>query len=151
MTKEHEPFIQQCYSLAEEAVRSGDHPFGALLVLDGEVILSAVNTIHSDSDVTRHAEINLVGEAQERFYEEMLERSTLYSSTEPCAMCTGAIYSAGIPTIVYGCGAKALHDLLDSNVSIPSREILKLGQRETAVIGPVLEEEGLAIHRSYWF
>lgn len=148
--QEHDPFIHQCYALAKEAVASGDHPFGALLAVDGQVVVTAVNTVHSDEDVTRHAEINLVAEAQQTLYAEILQRSTLYTSTEPCAMCTGAIYAAGIPTIVYGCGADALYNLVHSDLSIPSRDILELGQRETAVIGPVLEEEGLAIHRSYW-
>jgi tRNA(Arg) A34 adenosine deaminase TadA len=142
--------IRHCYQLAKEAVANGNHPFGALLVKDGEVILTAVNTVHSDSDETRHAEINLVAEAGRRFSAEELAQCVLYTSTEPCAMCTGAIYTAAVPTIVFGCSAEALYNLLDSDLSIPSRDILALGQRETAVIGPILEEEGLQIHRAYW-
>lgn len=145
-----EQFIQQCYELAKKAVGNGDHPFGALLVRDGEVVLTAVNTVHSAKDETRHAEINLVAEAGRQFGADELAECTLYTSTEPCAMCTGAIYAAGIPTIVFGCGAEALYDLVGSDLSIPSREILALGQRETAVFGPILEEEGLDIHRAYW-
>ena len=149
-SSKHEKFIQLCYTLAEKAVGNGDHPFGALLVRDGAVVQTAVNTVHSDNDETRHAEINLVSEAGRRFGPETLARCTLYTSTEPCAMCTGAIYAAGIPTIVFGCSARALYDLTGSDLSIPSRDILALGQRETAVIGPILEEEGLQIHHSYW-
>jgi tRNA(Arg) A34 adenosine deaminase TadA len=65
-------------------------------------------------------------------------------------MCTGAIYAAGIPTIIFGCSAESLYELFGSDLSIPSREILALGQRETAVIGPILEDEGLKIHRAFW-
>lgn len=147
---EYEPHIQQCYALAGEAVGNGDHPFGALLVRDGEVVLTAVNTVHSENDETRHAEINLVADAGRQFSAEELGQCTLYTSTEPCAMCTGAIYAAGIPAIVFGCGAEALYELTGSDLSIPSRDILALGQRETAVLGPVLEEEGLKIHRAFW-
>lgn len=149
-SSKHDKFIQLCYTLAEEAVGNGDHPFGALLVRDCAVVQTAVNTVHSDNDETRHAEINLVSEAGRQFGPETLAHCTLYTSTEPCAMCTGAIYAAGIPTIVFGCSAQALYDLTGSDLSIPSRDILALGQRETAVIGPILEEEGLQIHRSYW-
>jgi tRNA(Arg) A34 adenosine deaminase TadA len=147
---ENARYIRRCYALAEEAAANGDHPFGALLVLDGEVVLTAVNTVHSEDDNTRHAEINLVAAAERRFSVEELARGTLYTSTEPCAMCTGAIYAAGIPAVVYGCGAAALYDLVGSDLSIPSRDILALGQRKTVVFGPVLEEEGLQIHRAYW-
>jgi tRNA(Arg) A34 adenosine deaminase TadA len=145
-----EAYIRQCYTLAREAVGNGNHPFGALLEKDGQVVLTAVNTVHSANDKTRHAEINLVAEAGRRFSAGELAHCTLYTSTEPCAMCTGAIYAAGIPAIVFGCSAKALYDLLHSDLSIPSRDILALGQRQTAVIGPILEEEGLQIHRAYW-
>jgi tRNA(Arg) A34 adenosine deaminase TadA len=146
----HERYIRRCYELAQQAVEKGNHPFGALLVLDGEAVLTAVNTVHTDNDSTRHAEINLVAQAGRRFSPEELARGTLYTSTEPCAMCTGAIYAAGIPAIVFGCSAAALYDLVGSDLSISSRKILALGQRETAVTGPILEEEGLQIHRSYW-
>jgi tRNA(Arg) A34 adenosine deaminase TadA len=74
----------------------------------------------------------------------------LYTSTEPRAMCTGAIYAAGIPAIVYGCSAAALCNLVGSVLSIPSRDILAVGQHHTKVTGPILEEEGLQIHRGYW-
>ncbi len=149
-SSDHKRFIRQCYALAEEAVQNGDHPFGALLVKDGEVVLTAVNTIISDNDETRHAEINLVSEAGRRFKPQSLAHCTLYTSTEPCAMCTGAIYATGISTIVFGCSAKALYDLVGSDYSIPCRDILALGRRETAVIGPILQEEGLQNHRDYW-
>jgi tRNA(Arg) A34 adenosine deaminase TadA len=146
----HERLIGRCYALAEEAVRNGDHPFGALLVMNGEVVLTAVNTVQTDNDTTRHAEINLVARAERRFSPEELARSVLYTSTEPCAMCTGAIYAAGISAIVFGCSAGALYDLVGSDLSIPSREILALGQHTTTITGPILEEEGLQIHRGYW-
>jgi tRNA(Arg) A34 adenosine deaminase TadA len=145
-----ERFIRRSYALAEEAVGNGDHPFGALLVVDGEVALTAVNTVHTDNDTTRHAEINLVAKAERLLKPEELANSTLYTSTEPCAMCTGAIYAAGISAIVFGCSAAALYDLVGSDLSISSRDILALGQRHTKVTGPILEEEGLQTHCRYW-
>ena len=71
-SSKHDKFIQLCYTLAEEAVGNGDHPFGALLVRDCAVLQTAVNTVHSDNDETRHAEINLVSEAGRQFGPETL-------------------------------------------------------------------------------
>ncbi len=147
---EHKIFIKQVYQLAREAVAQGNHPFGALLVRDGAVVLTAVNSIHTDHDVTRHAELNLVSQASRQFASEILADCTLYTSTEPCAMCAGAIFWAGIPTVVFGCSAAALGEIAGGSLVIACEEILGRGQRPTAVIGPVLEAEGIEIHKQYW-
>jgi tRNA(Arg) A34 adenosine deaminase TadA len=148
---EHEPFIRQANRLAKEAVAHGNHPFGALLVQEGDVILTARNTIITDHDITRHAELNLVSLASRQFDAATLAQCTLYTSTEPCAMCAGAIFWAGIPTVVFGCSAVALSQLTGGgSLAIPCPEIFERGNRETAVIGPILEEEGLQIHKQYW-
>ena len=65
-------------------------------------------------------------------------------------MCTGAIFQAGISQVVFGCRAQALYALVNSDLFISSRDILALGRRETIVTGPVLEDEGMQIHRDYW-
>lgn len=147
---EHEPFIRQSYKLAQQAVANGDHPFGALLVKDGQVVLTAVNTIFSERDVTRHAELNLVSQACRLFDADILANSILYTSTEPCAMCASAIFWAGIPTIVYGCDAFTLGNIATGRFVISSRELLGRATRPTAVIGPILLDEGRAIHEAYW-
>ena len=146
----HEPFIRQCYDLARQAVANGDHPFGTLLVREGEVLLTAVNTIHSHRDVTRHAELNLVSQAGHLLGYAALAESILYTSTEPCAMCAGAIFWAGIPTIVYGCSAGSLGQIAGGSFVVPSRQLLGKAARPTHIVGPVLEAEGIAIHQAYW-
>ncbi len=147
---EHAMFIRECYALAKKAVENGNHPFGALLVLEGGTVLKAENTVNSSQDQTRHAEMNLVSEASRLFDPATLARVILYTSTEPCAMCTGAIFQAGISQVVFGCRAQALYALVNSDLFISSRDILALGRRETIVTGPVLEDEGMQIHRDYW-
>ena len=125
----HEPFILQCYELARQAVANGDHPFGALLVREGEVVLTAVNTVHSNRDVTQHAELNLVSQSGRLLGYSALAESVLYTSTEPCAMCTGAIFWAGIPTIVYGCSAESLGQIAGGSFVVPSRQLLAKATR----------------------
>ncbi len=146
----HEPFIRHCYALARQAAANGDHPFGALLARDGQVLLTAVNTITTDHDVTRHAELNLISQASRQFDPATLAECTLYTSTEPCAMCAGAIFWAGVPAIVYGSSAETLGEIAGGAFVVPSRVLLAYGQWQTAVTGPILPDEGRAIHQAYW-
>ena len=147
---QHESFIQETLTLARQAVANGDHPFGALLVKDGVVVLTAVNSIHTDHDNTRHAELNLVSQAAQQFDAAFLAGCVLYTSTEPCAMCAGAIYWTGINTVVYGCSAEALGHIAGGDFVIPCREIFARGQRPLTIIGPLLEDESTAVHQQYW-
>lgn len=66
----------------------------------------AENTVVTEHDVTGHAELNLVRRASMRFEVETLEGVTLYTSTEPCAMCSSAIYWSGIGRVVYALGSE---------------------------------------------
>ena len=150
MGQNHDEFIRECYSLARSAADNGNQPFGALLVKDGEILLTAENTVNSEGDCTRHAELNLVGSAARTLDADTLCGCILYTSTEPCAMCTGAIYWAGIPVLAYGCSAKALGDTAGGSFVILCRDILARGQRPTQIVGPILEDEGIEIHESFW-
>ena len=94
-------FLREAIGLSREARAAGNHPFGALLVVDGAVVLRARNTVHTDDDPTAHAETNLVADAIRRLTREQIARSVLYTSCEPCAMCVGKIYWAGIRAVVY--------------------------------------------------
>jgi tRNA(Arg) A34 adenosine deaminase TadA len=147
MTQTHEDFIRQSIELAKEAAAAGNDPFGALLVHNGRVLLTAVNTVGEAGDVTRHAELNLVSAASRELDAALLAESVLYTSTEPCAMCSGAIFWAGIGAVVYSCGAAELERLFGGGLGVSSRDILE--DKGTAVIGPILPEEGLAVHRRF--
>ena len=92
----HEQFARQAIELARQARSAGNHPFGALLVVDGKVALTAQNTVSTDRDPTAHAETNLVSKAIRHLSPDQIRRSVLYTSCEPCAMCVGKMYWAGI-------------------------------------------------------
>jgi tRNA(Arg) A34 adenosine deaminase TadA len=144
-------FVRRCYRLAEKAALRGDHPFGALLAHQGEVLLVALNKVNTLHDKTAHAESNLIRMACRRFSPDILAGCVLYTSTEPCAMCAGAIYWSGISTVVYGCSAQKMGETLgDSDFLIPCTAIFEHGKRPITVVGPVLEEEGIEIHRMFW-
>jgi tRNA(Arg) A34 adenosine deaminase TadA len=145
-----EILIAKTYQLAQSAQVKGNHPFGALLVVDGEIILTAENSVVSDNDVTRHAELNLVSNASQALDPVTLVGSILYTSTEPCAMCTGAIFWTGISKIVYSCSAFTQGEIAGGAFVVPCRELLKYGRRDFSVIGPLLEDQGADIHRDFW-
>ncbi|MFW6183394.1 MAG: nucleoside deaminase [Chloroflexota bacterium] len=147
---EHDlPFLRRSIELAASAGRRGDNAFGAVLVdEEGAIVLEAENTVHTDGDLTGHAETNLVREATRRFSPEALERCTLYASTEPCPMCAGAIFWSGIGRVVFALSSERYYASRGEDVRqlrLGSREVLRHGNRPTEVVGPLLEEEGLAV------
>lgn len=146
----HDLFIRQSIHLAQSAKQKGNHPFGALLVKDGRVLLTAENTVNTEHDLTRHAELNLVSQASRDFDAQTLAQCILYTSTEPCAMCAGAIYWTGISKMVYGCSAERLGQLASGSFVVPSRNLFAHGKRLIEVIGPILEDEAVKVHEGFW-
>ena len=96
------PRLDLAVEQARLAREAGNHPFGAVLAdADGMVVLSAQNTVVTDSDVTGHAESNLVRLASQTLGRD-LRGYSLYTSTEPCAMCAGAMVLARLDALVFG-------------------------------------------------
>jgi len=145
-----ERLVRQAIDLARRARQAGNHPFGALLALDGTVLLTAQNTITTDRDPTAHAESNLVAEAIRRLTPEQIRRSVLYSSCEPCAMCVGKMYWAGIRSVVYALPAQELGAMAARDFVIPCRELLSRSRDTVRVVGPVLVEEAREVHLGFW-
>jgi tRNA(Arg) A34 adenosine deaminase TadA len=120
---------------------------------DGTIALEAENTVVTDGDCTAHAELNLVRIA---FRTLGSPRSgwTMFASTEPCPMCAGAAYWAGIGRIVYGLSARRLKAITSqghpSGIDLPCRDVLARGARLVLVVGPLLEDEALEVHRGFW-
>ncbi len=149
-------YLQRAIALAHHARQNGNHPFGALLVdAQGSLLAEAENSVVTGRDVTAHAETNLVRLAANRFPAEVLAGSTLYTSTEPCAMCAGAIFWAGIGRVVYALSETGLLEMVahlpgDAFLNLPCREVFKRGGRSVEVLGPFLEEEARQAHVGFW-
>ena len=146
----HFPFIRAAIELAQTSVDKGNHPFGAVLVKEGAVILRAENTIYSGHDMTNHAEMNLVRLANAQYEPPFLANCILYTSTEPCAMCMGAIYWSGIKTVVYACSEQRLTEISGGGLNIDSREVVANASEPVTVIGPILQNEADILHLNYW-
>jgi tRNA(Arg) A34 adenosine deaminase TadA len=148
--------LRRALELAQQARERGNHPFGALLVdADGNVALEAENTVNHDRDVTAHAETNLIRLASRRFEPDFLETCTLYTSTEPCAMCAGAIYWANVRRVVFGLSLEQINavtasDPDASHLALSSREVFERGNHRVEVSGPHLPKESVAVHEGFW-
>jgi len=152
----HEKFLTIAINTAKQARANGNHPFGAILVdANGQILLEAQNTVVTEHDCTGHAETNLVRKASKKYREDFLAKCTLYSSTEPCAMCSGAIYWAGVGKVVFALSEQGLLGLTGSNkenptLDLPCREVFARGQKEIEVIGPMMEEFAKTVHQGFW-
>src|SRR4051794_29129149 len=92
-----EHFLPPFFSGARRSLTHSNHPFGCIVVdAEGKVLIEAENGYMPDHDGPAHAERLAATQACRTLGREVLARATLYSSAEPCAMCAGAIYWAGI-------------------------------------------------------
>jgi tRNA(Arg) A34 adenosine deaminase TadA len=156
MSNGNRQLLRRAIQLARLAREHGNHPFGALLVdAKGNVVLEAENTVRTDKDVTAHAETNLIRLATARFDRDFLGRCTLYTSTEPCAMCAGAIYWGNIRRVVFGFSQEQIHAISAGNpdnmqLQLSSREVFARGDHPVEVSGPHLPKESAAVHDGFW-
>src|SRR6476646_9970347 len=119
-----ESLLRQAIAVAQQSRDHGNHPFGALLAdQQGRVLLTAENTVVTGSDATGHAETNLVRLASAAFTTSELRGMALFTSTEPCAMCAGAIYWSGIGTVVYALAESELYEMTGSDDNNPTLEL----------------------------
>ena len=146
----HEQFLRQAIALASQARSEGNHPFGALLDLDGQVVLTAKNSVTTDRDPTGHAETNLVARAIREFAPKDLGRAVLYTSCEPCAMCVGKMYWAGVRCVVYALSAEDLAVLAGPDFLVPCRDLFARATETVTVLGPMLVDEARAVHAGFW-
>ena len=115
--------MARCIELSFKAVGEGEYPFGSVVVLDGRIIAEATNRTARDNDVSRHAEVIALSQAQQAASRLELRRATLYSNVEPCAMCAYCIREAWIGRVVYALtspimgGATKWNILRDADIS----------------------------------
>lgn len=148
-------YMRQAIAIAQRSRRKGNHPFGALLVDgQGNILLEAENTQLTEGDITGHAETNLMRKACKQYPANFLANCTLYTSTEPCPMCTGAIFWGNVRRVVFGLSEQALYDIIGESseevMRMPCRELLARGRKAITVVGPLLEGEAKQVHEGFW-
>ena len=145
-----EQFMKEAIRLSALAVEHGNEPFGAVLVKDGKIVYTNENQIYTAGDPTFHAEAGLL----RRFFAEThitdLREYTLYSSCEPCFMCSGTLVWAKLGRLVFGASDMDLCALLGETGSQCTDLVFHNSPHHPNVTAGVLREESLEILRAYF-
>jgi tRNA(Arg) A34 adenosine deaminase TadA len=102
ITPADEALLRRAIAIAASAITQGDAPYGSLLADPGGAILvEAHNTVRRDNDISAHPELKLARWAARELTPEAAARTTMYTSCQPCQMCTGGIARSGLGRVVY--------------------------------------------------
>jgi tRNA(Arg) A34 adenosine deaminase TadA len=143
---DHEAHMRRALELAHEAADRGDRPFGSVLVRDDTVVMTDSNRVVTGDDIRRHPELHLAFRACREMTASERAATVMYTSTEPCPMCAGGMATAGFGHVVYSVGSDELASFTGESPAARSAEIL---DGVTAVVGPVMNEKGRAVHREF--
>lgn len=94
--------MRRCIALSKTSGDQGEYPYAAVICRNGEFVCELINWVTHDRDVTRHAEVVAVSEAQRVLGTTSLDDCTIYVNAEPCAFCCYAIRESQIGKVVYG-------------------------------------------------
>lgn len=143
-------FMEEALRLSKAAAQHGNEPFGAVLVKDGAIVYSNENQVYSASDPTFHAEAGLL----RRFCAETgitdLREYTLYSSCEPCFMCSGAMVWTRLGRLVYGASNRDLCAIFGEEGSDCSHLVFSHSDHQPQVTAGVLRQECLEVLEAYF-
>jgi len=156
--KSHEEYLRRAVEVSRSSRARGNTPFGAILVdKTGNIVMEQENIEITEKICTGHAEATLAARASHEYDRDFLKDCALYTTAEPCAMCAGAIYWAGIGTVVYAMTERRLLELTGSNeqnptFDLPCRDVFSKGQKDIKVLGPFpeVEAEAAQVHEGYW-
>lgn len=147
-------WLRRAIELSAEARESGNPPFGTLLVgPDGAVLAEDRNTERTDDDISAHPEFKLAVWAARNLDAETAAGTTMYTSCENCAMCTAALVRAGIGRVVYAMSAERLgtiRGVRPTDLKLPLREVVSRAAHDVDVVGPLIEDESVAIQDGFW-
>ncbi len=157
LSAQDESLLRRAIEVSASAAANGNMPFGAIMAdPNGNDLIEAENTGITGHNTLNHAETVLMRMAVEALTVEQIATATLYTSCEPCAMCSGSMYWGGLNRMVYGMSEHHLleitgaHRLNPTMRGVGCRNVLHSGQRRIEVSGPHLIEEASVIHRDYW-
>lgn len=146
-----EKFMKMAIELSRLAAEHGNEPFGAVLVKDGEVVFKNENQIYTANDPTYHAETGLLRNFCAETGKTDLSEYTLYSSCEPCFMCSGAMVWLKLGRLVYGASNNDLAEILDEKGSDCSSLVFENSPfHRPDVTAGVLRDEAVKVLSDYF-
>eukprot|EP00030_Apusomonadida_sp_AF-17_P006673 a684345_5.p1 GENE.a684345_5~~a684345_5.p1 ORF type:complete len:170 (-),score=71.75 a684345_5:65-547(-) len=154
--KTQSELLERALELAVEAKAAGNHPFGALLAVDGQIVAEAQNLVHTTHDITAHAELALVRQLERDGKLGLLSRGVVYASCEPCPMCVGAFFWAGARDVVFGLSHSRLNGLANApgaemfGFLISAADIGGAASPPMRFTGPLQEDRAAEPHVGFW-
>jgi len=140
MQHDHQHYMHQCIKLAEEALAAGNPPVGAVVVLNGNVIGKGIESGRSTGDVTNHAEILAIKDALKNGYAAQLHLAGIYTTHEPCVMCSYVIRHHKIHEIIYATPVPVLGGATSRFNILTTEDVAKWGSKPGIVTGICLAE-----------
>jgi tRNA(Arg) A34 adenosine deaminase TadA len=135
MTDADERHLRRAIELAVAARAAGEMPYGSLLVgPGGDVLIEDHNTVISERDISAHPELKLARWAARELEADVARRTTMYTSCQPCPMCSGAIARSGLGRVVFALSTEQWAQVTPRDTSTPDA-------RPVAYDGPALFEE----------
>lgn len=143
-------FMREAIQLSKQAVENGNEPFGAVLVKDQEVVFTNENQIYTRHDYTYHAELGLIRNFSEQTGITDLSDYTLYTSCEPCFMCSGAMVWSKLGRLVYGASDIDLCDIIGVKGSECSKIVFEQSDAKIEVTSGVERKESIKVLKEYF-
>jgi tRNA(Arg) A34 adenosine deaminase TadA len=120
MTEADERHLRRAVELAAAARAAGDMPYGSLLAgPTGDVVAEERNTVVTEQDITAHPELKLARWAARHLDADTARQTTMYTSCQPCPMCTGAIARSGLGRVAFALSSEQLNDLKPTGAVSP--------------------------------
>ena len=139
-------YMREALEEAKIAYQENEVPIGAVLVCNGEIVARNHNRKEATNDATSHAELLCIQEASQKLGSWHLGDCVLYTTVEPCAMCSGAIINARIPTVIYAApGIK-----FGTHLSVVNILDSKKFNHNVDVTGGILEEESANLLKAFF-
>jgi len=112
------------------------------------------NTVVTDNDSIAHCEINLIHQIRGKYQVSFLQNCAVHASTEPCPMCSAAIFWSGIGKLVFASSKEGYHEIAGTAnpahiFDLSAKKLLSYGGRKIELIGPLLEQEAMELYKSW--
>ena len=140
-----ERFMKFAIAKAKEGLESGQTPFGACIIKNGEVVSCEHNIVWQSTDITAHAEIHAIRKACRKLNTINLSGCVIYSTCEPCPMCFSACHWANISRIVYGAKIEDAKEFGFSELFISNEKMKQIAKSSIEIIGDLLREESIEL------
>lgn len=134
----------------QQALDCGNPPFAAVIECDGEILISKANDSRTTGNPLHHTEMLAIEHVIEKYGPEVLQKSHLFATNEPCPMCVGACIWSGLHNVTYFLAQEDVADIRGWGRFISAKAIASADDSSICFNGPIMNEEMLRMHENFW-